>query len=313
MTVAGTFVLAKHSCELPTASAAFPCDMIPAVRPGSYTQLARSGSQSPTVDWKQRSPKDSAAEAVKLKTKLDELVPDHAEPTLRTRLVRASCCCNREWLASEAAGLVIRAHRPAARRLQPAACWRALAQAGRGRRGPTPSCRPRRVVPRAQVACLQYGLVSTSITLFNRAVFSVYHFNFPSFVTLVQIVVSLIYMYALKWTGHMELGAVTAETSRKVGDARRGRRALGAGAGRIVPGAGRRSVVQRAAPSHAVGVAGVCAGGAPPARAGRWVSSQRTATTCSARPRAGGSCAAAAAPRRWRRLRSSGGSMWCQA
>lgn len=60
------------------------------------------------------------------------------------------------------------------------------------------------------------GLVSTSITLFNRAVFSVYHFNYPSFVTLVQILVSLVYMYGLNWAGWMELGSLSVATARKV-------------------------------------------------------------------------------------------------
>lgn len=46
-------------------------------------------------------------------------------------------------------------------------------------------------------ACLQYGFVSVAITLFNRAVFSVYAFNFPSLVTLLQVLVSLIFMCAL--------------------------------------------------------------------------------------------------------------------
>ncbi|GAB4824177.1 hypothetical protein N2152v2_011223 [Parachlorella kessleri] len=66
------------------------------------------------------------------------------------------------------------------------------------------------------IACLQYGLVSTSITLFNRAVFSVYHFNFPSFVTLVQILVSLVYMYALKWGGWVDLGSLSLDTAKRV-------------------------------------------------------------------------------------------------
>ena len=30
-------------------------------------------------------------------------------------------------------------------------------------------------------ACLSYGTVSVSMTLFNKAVFSIYQFNFPSF------------------------------------------------------------------------------------------------------------------------------------
>ena len=60
--------------------------------------------------------------------------------------------------------------------------------------------------------------MSTSITLFNRAVFSVYHFNYPSFVTLVQILVSIVYMYALKWGGWMELGSLSLDTAKRVSD-----------------------------------------------------------------------------------------------
>lgn len=30
-------------------------------------------------------------------------------------------------------------------------------------------------------ACVSYGAVSVSMTLFNKAVFSIYQFNFPSF------------------------------------------------------------------------------------------------------------------------------------
>lgn len=66
------------------------------------------------------------------------------------------------------------------------------------------------------VACLQYGAVSVSITLFNRAVFSVYSFNFPGFVTLVQIFVSIAFIYALKAAGYMETGRLTMEGARKV-------------------------------------------------------------------------------------------------
>ena len=66
-------------------------------------------------------------------------------------------------------------------------------------------------------ACLQYGLVSICITLFNRAVFSVYQFNFPSTVTLLQVVVSLVYMYALRAVGRMRFGSLHLATARKVG------------------------------------------------------------------------------------------------
>ena len=36
-------------------------------------------------------------------------------------------------------------------------------------------------------ACLAYGAVSVSITMFNKAVFSVYHFQYPAFVTTLQV------------------------------------------------------------------------------------------------------------------------------
>ena len=39
-----------------------------------------------------------------------------------------------------------------------------------------------------------YGAVSVSITLFNKAVFSYYHFPYPNLVTTLQISVSLVYM-----------------------------------------------------------------------------------------------------------------------
>ena len=34
---------------------------------------------------------------------------------------------------------------------------------------------------RKLTACLSYGTVSVSMTLFNKAVFSIYQFNYPSF------------------------------------------------------------------------------------------------------------------------------------
>lgn len=75
--------------------------------------------------------------------------------------------------------------------------------------GPPPSLLQR------LVACLQYGFVSVAITLFNRAVFSVYHFNYPSTVTLVQILVSLVFMYGLRAAGKMEFGALDRRSARK--------------------------------------------------------------------------------------------------
>lgn len=73
---------------------------------------------------------------------------------------------------------------------------------------PTPSQRA--------IICIQYGVVSVSITLFNRAVFSVYQFNFPAFVTLIQILVSILYIYTLKYSGRLRVGALTIEGARRV-------------------------------------------------------------------------------------------------
>ncbi len=67
------------------------------------------------------------------------------------------------------------------------------------------------------MVCLQYGSISVAITLFNRAVFSVYHFNYPSTVTLLQILVSLLYMAVLRATGHMRFGHLSMAGARKVG------------------------------------------------------------------------------------------------
>ena len=77
-------------------------------------------------------------------------------------------------------------------------------------------------------------MVSTSITLFNRAVFAVYKFNFPSFVTLIQILVSLVYMYGLNFAGYMELGPIEVATAKRV--SRGGAGACGAGRGVAAPG-----------------------------------------------------------------------------
>ncbi|KAI7842780.1 hypothetical protein COHA_003526 [Chlorella ohadii] len=65
-------------------------------------------------------------------------------------------------------------------------------------------------------ACLQYAFLSIAITLFNRAVFSVYLFNYPSTVTLLQILVSLVLMYALRAAGTMQFGGFTLQGARKV-------------------------------------------------------------------------------------------------
>lgn len=80
-------------------------------------------------------------------------------------------------------------------------------------------------------ACAQYGLVSTSITLFNRAVFSVYEFYFPNFVTLVQILVSIAFIYGLRAAGVIKTAPLTLAGARRVRPDR-GPAAGGGGTGR---------------------------------------------------------------------------------
>lgn len=46
-------------------------------------------------------------------------------------------------------------------------------------------------VGRAVAACALYGTSSVAITFFNKAVFAVYHFHYPVFMTLVQILFCL--------------------------------------------------------------------------------------------------------------------------
>ena len=65
-------------------------------------------------------------------------------------------------------------------------------------------------------ACLSYGLVSTSITLFNKAVFSKFHFNYPNLVTSYQIAVSIIYMLALRGLGVAKIEKASLQTLVKV-------------------------------------------------------------------------------------------------
>ena len=65
-------------------------------------------------------------------------------------------------------------------------------------------------------ACLSYGTVSVCITLFNKAVFSVYKFQFPSFVTTLQILVSIFYLLLLRRAKVMEFGMLTWQQSKQV-------------------------------------------------------------------------------------------------
>lgn len=65
-------------------------------------------------------------------------------------------------------------------------------------------------------ACLSYGTVSVSMTLFNKAVFSVYQFNFPNFVTTLQIIISIIYMLILENLRILEIEPISMRTATMV-------------------------------------------------------------------------------------------------
>ena len=62
-------------------------------------------------------------------------------------------------------------------------------------------------------ACLSYGTVSVSMTLFNKAVFSVYQFNYPNFVTTLQIIISIVYMLALENFRWLEIEPISMKTA----------------------------------------------------------------------------------------------------
>jgi solute carrier family 35 len=64
--------------------------------------------------------------------------------------------------------------------------------------------------------CALYGCTSVSITFFNKAVFSVYAFNYPCTVTLLQIVVCLFFLRAAHAAKRITLPAVTKEMARVV-------------------------------------------------------------------------------------------------
>ncbi|DBA94567.1 TPA: hypothetical protein ACH3X1_002152 [Trebouxia sp. C0004] len=66
------------------------------------------------------------------------------------------------------------------------------------------------------LACLSYGTVSVSITLFNKAVFSVYGFHYPNSVTTLQILVSILYMNLLKGVGLFHFAPLTAKGARQI-------------------------------------------------------------------------------------------------
>jgi tetrahydromethanopterin S-methyltransferase subunit C len=70
-----------------------------------------------------------------------------------------------------------------------------------------------RVSAKRLTACLSYGTVSVSMTLFNKAVFSVYQFNFPNFVTTLQIIISILYMLVLENVRVLEIEPISMKTA----------------------------------------------------------------------------------------------------
>ena len=54
-------------------------------------------------------------------------------------------------------------------------------------------------------ACVAYGSVSISITLFNKAVFSIYHFHYPNLVMLGQMLVTLSLIKGASKLGYFEI------------------------------------------------------------------------------------------------------------
>lgn len=65
-------------------------------------------------------------------------------------------------------------------------------------------------------ACLSYGLTSVSITLFNKAVFSVYKFHYPQTVSTLQILVSLSMLWTMRAARVLTFADVNAVSAKKV-------------------------------------------------------------------------------------------------
>lgn len=71
-------------------------------------------------------------------------------------------------------------------------------------------------IKRSLAVCALYGTTSISITFFNKAVFSVYGFRYPCFVTLLQIVVCLTFLLSAHVIGGLTLPRLRWETMRLV-------------------------------------------------------------------------------------------------
>lgn len=66
------------------------------------------------------------------------------------------------------------------------------------------------------IACLAYGLVSTSITLFNKAIFAHFNFNYPNLVTSMQLAISILYMLAIRGFGLARIDQLPLHKLHKV-------------------------------------------------------------------------------------------------
>lgn len=64
--------------------------------------------------------------------------------------------------------------------------------------------------------CALYGTTSVSITFFNKAVFSIYSFNFPCFMTLVQISICILLLSIFNKLSFIRLPQITRDMSRQV-------------------------------------------------------------------------------------------------
>ena len=65
-------------------------------------------------------------------------------------------------------------------------------------------------------ACASYGFVSVSLTITQKTVFHSYSFHYPNFVTLLQILTSLLLLQVLRATGKMNFVGLEWEKAKKV-------------------------------------------------------------------------------------------------
>ena len=76
---------------------------------------------------------------------------------------------------------------------------------------------PKHTVTQQALACLAYGGVSISITLFNKAVFSIYNFKYPNLVMLGQMVVTLTLIKTASRYEIVEVSRISRSGLKKVG------------------------------------------------------------------------------------------------